>query len=363
MGLWSGWPSWALNAQNPKPGSPAEWITAAEHGWTVSMFDLANVACAWPAALIADRLGRRGCLLAIGVALVCSFAVLYVPAGPIALFAGRALAGVAKALGVCTTPAFLAEISRPEARGRANVAVACCDALGMLVALVAGPACSYAVMNGLSLTAAAAYLVAITRVPETPLFLMSRGRPAEARRSHRWYRPDDTAAVHDEQLSRMHRRVREDAAAARVATFHALFTDAGNRTALVLVLGAVVAQRGGGVSCVVAYSTNTLPGDGPVDPNAVAVTFAVVRLAFTVAAVPLIDRFGRRPLLVGSHFGCAAVCAAYAWFLRSADGSVASGWALCSCVALYVVVYSTGAGAVPGESCCCNEVITIQKRK
>lgn len=345
MGLWAGWPSWALNAQAPKSGTPAEWISTDSHGWTVSLFDLTNVACAWPAALLANLLGRRGCLLMIGVALVSSFAVLYIP-GLFPLFVGRMLAGIAKALALCTTPAFLGEIARPEARGKMNVAVACCDALGMLVAMLAGPLLPYTVMNGLSLAMAILFLLAVMRVPETAVYLLSRGRPAEARQSHLWYQPGNTAAAHDEQLARMDRRVREDMAAP--GTFRTLFTDTGNRVALALVLGAIVAQRGGGITCVMSYSTNTLPIGGPVDPDNVAVTFAVVRLVFTVAAVPLIDRCGRRPLLIGSHFGCAVVCAVYAWFLHAADGSATNGWALCSCVVIYVVVYSVGAGAVPG---------------
>lgn len=345
MGLWAGWPSWALNAQMPKPGTPAEWISTNDHGWTVSLFDLTNVACAWPAALLAYRLGRRGCLLVIGMALVSSFAVLYIP-GTYSLFIGRILAGIAKAVGLCTTPAFLGEIAQPDARGKMNVAVACCDALGMLAAMVAGPLLPYTVMNSISLAMAILFLVAVMRVPETPVFLLSRGRPAEARQSHLWYQPDNTAAAHDEQLARMQRRVREDMAAP--GTFRTLFMDTGNRVALALVLGAIVAQRGGGITCVMAYSTNTLPNDGPVIPDNVAVTFAVVRLVFTLAAVPLIDRCGRRPLLIGSHFGCAVVCAIYAWFLHTADGSVTNGWMLCLCVVMYVVVYSVGAGSVPG---------------
>lgn len=345
MGLWSGWPSWALNRARPARQSPAEWIGTADHSTAVAVFDMTNVAFAWPAALMANRLGRRGCLLAIGAALVGSFGVLFAP-GPYALFVGRALAGIAKALSLCTTPAFLAEIARPEARGRLNVVVACCDALGMLAALVAGPRCPYAVMNGLSLAAAVLFLVAAARVPETPAVLMARGRPVEAQRSHHWYQPSDSAADRDVQLARLRRSVRSDMAAP--GTFHELFTDAGNRVALALVLAAVTAQRGGGITCVVAYSTSTLPADGPVVPDDVAVAFAAVRLTFTVAAMPLIDRFGRRPLLIGSHAACAAVCAVYSWSLYVADGSTVSGWTLSACVIGFVVAYSVGAGAVPG---------------
>lgn len=357
MGLWAGWPSWALT-KRPMSDTPAEWMTRYDHAWTVAAFDLANVLCAWPAGLLADRIGRRGCLLTMGVLLIGSFAALFAP-GPWALFAGRTLGGTAKSLALCTTPPFLAEISTDESRGKVNVIAACFDALGMMVAMIAGPRCPYGIMNGVSLAASVAFLSAVYRVPETPSFLLSRGRPTEARTSHEWYRPGDTAAGHDEFLNRLRTSVHKDMRSP--PTFRVLFGSGGNRVALALVLGAVVAQRAGGVTCVLSYSTTTLPGDGPVNPHDVAATFAAVRLAFTMGSVWLIDRYGRRPLLIGSHMACAVVCGAYAYllYLTAADSAgtglsfvtdnaEAFGWALGACVVMYVAVYSVGAGAVPG---------------
>lgn len=353
MGLWAGWSSWALT-KRPMSDTPAGWMTRSDHAWAVAVFDLANVLCAWPSGLLSDRIGRKGCLLVIGVTLSGSFGVLFAPSRW-AVFAARSLAGVAKSLALCTTPAFLAEISTNEARGKLNVTVASFDSLGMLVAMTAGPRCPYAVMNGLSFVVALGVLAAVCRVPETPVFLLSRGRPLDARLSREWYLPGDTAELHDEQMDHLRRSVDEDMSSPD--TFYELFADGGNLVALALVLGAVVAQRGGGITCVLSYTTTTLPADGPVNPHNVAAAFAVVRLAFTAFAASLIDRYGRRPLLIGSHLSCAAVSAAYAWFLYCAaadDGtgslspSVFVGWALCSCVVLFVAVYSLGAGSVPG---------------
>lgn len=344
MGLWGGWPSWALTKRSMSD-TPAEWMSRNDHAWTVALFDLANVLCAWPSGLLADRIGRKGCLLVIGNLLCVSFGVLFLPSRW-ALFTGRTLAGIAKALALCTNPAFLAEISTDEGRGKLNVVVACFDALGMLVAMMAGPWCPYQLMNGISLGIGIAFLVAVIRVPETPSVLLSRGQTVDARKSREWYRPDDTAAHHDQQMTRLRQSVHKELSSP--GTFRELFVNRSNLVALALVLGSIVAQRGGGIACVLAYSTTTLPKDGPVDPHRVAVTFAVIRLVFTVAAVPLIDQFGRRPLLIGSHLACAVVSAAYAWLLSISNPDELIGWALASSVVLFVAVYSVGAGAVPG---------------
>jgi SP family facilitated glucose transporter-like MFS transporter 8 len=66
-----------------------------------------------------------------------------------------------------------------------------------------------------------------------------------------------------------------------------------------------------------------------------------------VAAVPLIDVYGRRPLLVGSHLALAAVTAAYALCLLYVDDRP-DNWGPSVCVVLFSVAYSMGAGIVPG---------------
>lgn len=344
MGLWAGWPSWALTKRT-EGDTPAEWLSRADHSWAVASFDLANLLSAWPAGLLADRLGRKGCLLTVGMTLASSFGLLYAP-GRWPVFAARSLAGVSKSVAYATVPSFLAEISGASSRGRINVVVAAFDSIGMLAAMAVGPRVRYVVMNGWSLAVGLAFLVAVVRLPETPYYLLAKGRLEEALHAFGWYHP--TGNHNEDVLARMNRSVQEDML--EPGTYRELFADDGNRMALLLVAGACFAQRAGGISCVVAYSTSTLPARGPVRPENVAAVFAAVRLAFTVAVVPLIDRLGRRPLLVGSHLCLSAVTAAYACLLyASADDrdSPSTGWAESACVVLFTVAYSMGAGIVP----------------
>ncbi|XP_026821688.1 facilitated trehalose transporter Tret1-2 homolog [Rhopalosiphum maidis] len=343
MGLWAGWPSWALT-KRPEADTPAEWLSRDDHSWAVASFDLANLVSAWPASLLAERAGRKGCLLTVGAGLVASFAVLYAPSRW-AVFAGRSLAGVCKSVAYASVPGFMAEISADRARGRFNLVVVLSDSLGMLVALSVGPRVRYAVMNGLSLAVGLAFLVAVVRVPETPHYLLSKSRLDDARSALRWYRPRSTTVDNNRRLNQITLAVRDDMR--EPGTYRELFTDDGNRVAVLLVAGACFAQRAGGVGCVLAYSTTTMPANGPVHPGDVAVVFAVVRLACSVAAVPLIDVYGRRPLLIGSHLALAAVTAAYALCLLYVDDRP-DNWGPSVCVVLFSVAYSMGAGIVPG---------------
>lgn len=339
LGMWSGWPSWALT-KRPESDTPAEWQTRTEYSWAVASFDLANLVSAWPAGLLTGWIGRKGCLVSIATALSLSFGVLYTSAHW-AVFVARSLAGVCKSVVYATVPGFLAEVSANDSRGRLNVVVASFDSIGMLVAMAAGPKLPYDVMNGLSLGVGLAFLVAVIRVPETPYYLLAKGRTDDARRSFRWYHPGGE----DPAFLAMNKSVQEDMS--EPGTYRELFTDDGNRVALLLVAGACFAQRAGGISSMMAYSTSTLPARGPVSPENVAAAFAAVRLAFTMTTAALIDRFGRRPLLIGSHLCLAAITAVYAAVLYADNGPSSAGWTPFACVLLFVVAYSMGAGIVP----------------
>jgi len=345
MGLWAGWPSWALTKRT-EADTPAEWLSRDDHSWAVASFDLANLASAWPASLLAEHAGRKGCLLAVGVGLVASFGMLYAP-GRWAVFVARSMAGVCKSVAYATVPGFMAEISADRARGRLNVIVVMSDSLGMLVALSVGPQVNYAVMNGFSLAIGLAFLVAVIRVPETPHYLLSKSRLDDAKKALHWYRPKSTATDNNRRLNQIMLAVRDDMR--DPGTYRELFTDDGNRAALLLVAGACFAQRAGGIGCVLAYSTTTMPTHGPVRPGNVAIVFAAVRLAcsLALAVVPLIDLYGRRPLLISSHLVLAAITAAYALCLLYIDDRP-DNWGPSVCVVLFSLAYSMGAGIVPG---------------
>lgn len=287
-----------------------------------------------------------------GATLITSFGTLFVRER-YAVFVACFLSGVCETIVYVTVPSFLAEISTDKMRGRFNVATAAFDSLGMLVAMTMGPLVPYTFMNILAVAIALVFLVAIIQVPETPTYLLSRGRLDEASKAFRWYHPDLTEPRRDVLLAQLNESVQKDMR--DPGTYRELLVDDGNRVALLLVVSACFAQYASGISSMILFTTTTLPSNGPIHPDNVVTIFAAVRLGFTLAAAPLIDRFGRRPLLIGSHLGLATVTAAYAGCLYYDDDGpgaspstiIVADWAACACVILFTVTYSMGAGIVP----------------
>lgn len=136
------------------------------------------------------------------------------------------------------------------------------------------------------------------------------------------------------------------------ATFRELFTNRQNFKALMVVVTACAAQRAGGVSCLIAYSALILPEPAPVVGKPVyIIMFATMLVAVNFVGLAMVDRVGRKPLLIASEVGLAAVTfvfGLYYFLAASAPGLAATfSWLPYACHFAFSVVYSVGVGFIP----------------
>jgi MFS family permease len=96
-----------------------------------------------------------------------------------------------------------------------------------------------------------------------------------------------------------------------------------------LSLALPLLQQASGVNTVIYYSSMVFLRAGMRSPVAGSVLVGAVNLAFTVAAAPLLDRRGRRPLLRASFLGMAAALAAVALVDGGLPGEIDGGEGCC----------------------------------
>ena len=316
-----------------------------ERGLVVGNLDLGAAAGALAAGLLGDRLGRKRVILSIA-ALYFGSSVLTALAPDVpAILLGRSMAGLAVGASL-VLPLFIAEISPARWRGLLVGFVQVAIVMGILLAyivsllLVDSGALSWRWMFGAGVPLAAVFLVSAAFLPESPRWLVTRGRTGEALAILTRLEDRDRAAEAVREIG--------ETVQAEARGWRELFRPA-NRRALKVGLLVSVTSVAVGINAVILYGPAILMRGGRDLHEALvgSIFLGAVNLAATIAAVPWIDRIGRKPLLLAGLAGTALSMAALGFFFRPGTTEAAGGsvWALASILA-FVAFYAVSLGPI-----------------
>lgn len=303
-------------------------------GWVVSSLSLTAAIGMLASGPLSDRFGRRPVLQIAAVLFAVSAIASAVAPDYLTLVIARMLGGFGVGAALIVAPMYIAEMSPPASRGRfvsfnqLNIVVGISAAFFsnylILTLGESGAAWAEALrlgewnwrwMLGIETLPAIAYLFALSLVPESPRWLAMRGRDAEATAV--------LARVAGAGADAVLRDVKESIAAeAKLgrASWRVLLHPS---LRLVMTIGIVVGilQQVSGINAVFFYAPMIFERSG-IGANAAfmqAALVGLVNLVFTLVAMAVIDRFGRRPLLIFGLSGIAACMLLLAWAFGAGD--------------------------------------------
>ncbi|MBB4684006.1 sugar porter family MFS transporter [Amycolatopsis jiangsuensis] len=300
---------------------PEFGLTPFESGVVVTTLLVGAVAGSALAGWLGQAIGRRGTLLVACALFVVSSLLMALAPDYGWLLAGRVLGGLAVGATQSTVPTYLAEIAPKRTRGRFTSANQLMIASGILLAAIVNYAfaqdLSWRWSLGLAALPAAAILVALLRQPETPRWLILKGRAREARAVLDSVLPADEAAQAFAELT----TASEPAPGPAATGWRTLAGSRALRRILVVAVLFSMAQQLIGINSIVYYAPTILTqvGFGTSAALINTVGFGVLSVLMTLACGWAVDRAGRRPLLIGGGIvlGIAmlAVCAVFAFDL------------------------------------------------
>lgn len=288
-----------------------------------------------------DRFGRKRTLAAAAAVFVIgSLASAFAPDVWV-LIGSRILLGLCIGTSSLAVPSFIAEISPPALRGRLVSMNQLLVGVGIFVAYVVGlalaPVEGWRWMLGLGVVPAAVMLVGIPFIDETPRWLINKGRIADAKQvMGRLFPPDDIEP-----------ETREITAASREEqhiSFRYLLSPS-MRPAI--LLGVVVAATNQlvGVNAILYYAPTLLRRAGLGDSASLVSTVGLggTGMVVTFAALLVIDKIGRRPLLL-TGTGCVVVLLVLIGVLYLLPPSTLVSTLLVAGVILYEAVFNASLG-------------------
>lgn len=345
--MWLGWPSSVV--QKFVHHETDFDVDIDQLSWIVSIMDLGNVISPLFAGYLMDMIGRKLTIVILGPLFITTWSLtLYVPT-TWSLYTARMLAGMGKGISYTVVPVFLGEIAGVKIRGALSSVFCLQLHLGFLTEAAIGPLMSYRMLNTVSAVVPILFFLAVVWISESPYYLLKRNRPAEAAECLQWYRVGDGDDNVRTELRRIEENVKRDME--NQATFRELLSSRKDLRALMIVVAASACQRAGGVSCLLAYSTLILPEPVPViSKSDYMIMFAVLLVIFNFVGIALVDRMGRRPLLILSETGMGVITfvfAAYFYVASTGVDTASFAWLPYACFMLFSVTFALGIGFVP----------------
>ena len=338
---------------------------AATTGFAVASVLVGCAIGAFTAGRVADIYGRRPTMLLNAVIFLVS-AFASGAAGSAGFFIGsRLLGGLAIGAASVLAPMYIAEVAPAAIRGRLASLQQMAIVLGLfsaflsndILARIAGGASAtlwlgapaWRWMFWMEAVPAAAFLVGVLLIPESPRFLVARGRRDDARRVFARIGGDADALVRqvEEGLRGEHRPRLSD-----------VLLPGSRRLAPVVWVGVGLAvfQQLVGINIIFYYGEVLWRAAGATEQWALRINLltGLVNILATIPAIALIDRAGRKPLLLAGSLGMTltlgAMAVVFATAGKGADGNplLTHGAAVAGLAAanLYIVAFAMSWGPV-----------------
>jgi SP family xylose:H+ symportor-like MFS transporter len=320
-------------------------------GFTVASALIGTVVGALLAGRPADRVGRRPVLLAIAVLYLVSAVGSALAWSWTSLVVFRFVGGLGVGGASVVSPMYIAEISPARLRGRLVAVTQFNIVLGILlafasnylVALARFGAIEWRVMFGVEAVPAAAFLALLLLVPESPRWLVSRGR-------------GDQAAAVLRRLGGESRGVEQEIRtilASLDLDHHSLderLFQRAYRGPVLLAVAIAAFNQLSGINALMYYAPAIfrMAGAGQGSALLQSVIVGGTNLVFTVAAMAIIDQVGRRLLMLVGSVGYVLSLSTTAWaFHRYGEAFTPTG-SLVVLVSLLVFIasHAFGQGAV-----------------
>lgn len=320
-------------------------LNAAQTGWAASCALAGCIAGCALAGWIGDSLGRRVVLIVAAVLFLVSAIGTAASSSYAQFIAFRLLGGIGIGAASIASPIYIAEMAPHRWRGWLVGTNQLAIVSGMLmiyfvnyrIVHLGGDAWSQNVgwrwMFASGALPAAVLLVLLLPLPETPRFLMSRGRRSEA--------AEVAGKIGDEidAFAEITTLDNEAHSEERLSLFaHPL------RHVILLGISLAVLQQITGINVFLYYAPEIFRsfGNGLSTAMGETVVIGAVNLVFTIIAMITVDRLGRKPLLIIGSLGmCLSLTATGTALLRQAN----SAWLLAA-VIFYVACFALSLGPV-----------------
>ncbi|XP_058066098.1 facilitated trehalose transporter Tret1-like [Anopheles bellator] len=320
-------------------------LTPDESSWVVSILVLTSIAGPVLSAWLIDRFGRKPTLLIAVLPSIVGWVLIGVGDSVAVLFVSRALSGISYGMAYSSMPLYLGEIASDRIRGSIGTLLTVMAKTGILLEYSIGPYVGYTTLAWISIAFPAIFFGLFMWLPESPYYLLAKQRTELAEKNLRWLRRSNDVEGELKMMQAAVERSQQNR-----GTFRDLL-NRGNRRSLIIILGLGALQQLCGSQAVIAYSQQIFDQVNiGLEAHESSIIMAVIQLVTAALSSSIVDRVGRRPLLLVSTVGCAVgtfIVGLYFFLVQQEVDLDGIGWIPLVVIMVYIIFYTVGLATVP----------------
>ncbi|MFC1437954.1 sugar porter family MFS transporter [Streptacidiphilus sp. N1-10] len=323
-------------------------LTGFEKGVVTASLSVGAMIGAGLAGRLCNRVGRRRTIMAAGGVVILGTVACSLAPNFDSLVGFRTVLGVGIGLSSATVPTYISELAPARIRGAMGALNQIFIVSGILIAFLVSywlqPHHLWRWMFAGAIVPAAILIIGLTLLPETPRWLLNTGKEDEARAvlaSTHGREGDDI----DAEVASIREVIALDSQqSGRIRDLGAAWV----RPMLFVALLLAVGQQFSGVNAINAYFPTMLISLGFTANTALlsAIILGITKLAFTAWVVFVVDRWGRKPLLLIGNVVMVVTLGLTGWVILNVHDKNTLGTLAVILLVLYLAGYELGWGAV-----------------
>ncbi|XP_023017524.2 facilitated trehalose transporter Tret1 [Leptinotarsa decemlineata] len=325
-------------------------ITVFEEACVTSILFISSIIGSTISIVIAELLGRKKTLIIMALPMLAGYALMAFATKINLFYIARFMLGITVGTVLSVLPSYVGEIAEDENRGILGAVMGISVAVGHLFTYAVGPFLSVKAFSLVQLVPLILfYITFVPFVPESPYYLLAVDGKNRAEKCLKKLRGGEEITVIQKELIYIEKCVKDSQA--NKTHVKDMFKSRAFVKGLTISVGLQALQQLSGIGAVLAYMQTIFESSGSTIPSSVApIPPAVVQIISNIIIIFLVDRLGRKPLLIISGLGnsLSLISLGTYFFLKNNEFDVDAIWWLPICsLIIFFFFFNMGFASLP----------------